>query len=110
MKNHVHTVVAESFQKEVLEEKQPVLILYADRNSEFADLLTALNDFSNQSNHFVKTGVLAENFTPVFQITYRVIGSPTFILFDHGVEKGRLLGRANCEKISDWIDGLVVFH
>jgi thioredoxin-like negative regulator of GroEL len=110
MKNAISQVLAENFQKDILDEKIPVLLLYTDHNSDFPHQFSVLQNYANQSGGTLKIGRLAEEFMPAFQESYRITGTPTFLLFDHGRETGRLLGRADLQKLTDWISGLCVLR
>lgn len=106
----ISLIIADNFQQEILEEKNPVLLLCSDYNSEFPNLFSILQNLTQTMKGGLKVGILAEDFTKPFQDSYRVIGTPTFLLFDQGRERGRLLGQTDLKTLTDWINGLHVLH
>lgn len=109
-KEPIALILANNFQREILDEKKPVLVLCSDYDSDLPAVLSVLDDFTRTLNGGLKVGVLAEEFTKPFQESFRVIGTPTFLLFDQGRERGRLLGQTDTATLTDWMKALEVFH
>lgn len=110
MKAEIFQIVANNFQKEILEEENPVLLLCSDYGSELPDLLATLTHIKQLTEGALKVALLAETFLKLFQESYNVIGTPTFLLFSKGREKGRLLGQTDSNTLTQWIRGLHVLH
>jgi hypothetical protein len=109
MKTAICSVLADNFQKEVLEEARPVLLLCTHRDHEFPQHMKVLQDFTAAISHKVKVGLLAEEFVGTFKETYKICGTPTYILLVQGQERGRLLGFTDQKELSDWLVELSVF-
>jgi len=110
MKTEIHQIIADNFQREILEEKNPVLLLCSDYGSELPGMLSTLRYFGQTTNGVLKIGILAEDFAHLFQESYGVIGTPTLLVFDRGKERGRLLGQTDLKTLMAWIHGLHILH
>jgi thioredoxin-like negative regulator of GroEL len=108
MKAAICSVFADNFQKEVLEETRPVLLLCTYRDHEFSQQLKMLQDFTIETIHDFKVGLLAEEFISAFKEAYGISGTPTYLLLVQGQERGRLLGFAEMKALKDWLGELSV--
>ncbi len=96
-----HTDNAE-FDPETIKEKGIVLLAYIYRDSDFKQQAKVLNDLSKTMKNIIQIFLLEEDDVhrnPDFDIS----GSPTFMLFYNGEEKGRLLGKADTKALTDFI-------
>lgn len=107
MKAAICSVFADNFQKEVLEETRPVLLLCTYRDHEFSQQLKMLQDFTIETTNDFKVGLLAEEFIGAFKETYKISGTPTYLLLVQGQEKGRLLGFADPKTLQNWLSELI---
>ena len=89
-----------NFEAEVVEEKRPVLLAHLNRFFEFEEQVEVLESISERYGEALKVCLLNEDFIRVFSWTYGIKGAPTFIIFDEGKEKNRMLGKADRETLT----------
>jgi thioredoxin-like negative regulator of GroEL len=94
---------SENFEQEVIAEKRPVLILCMPRDDEFPQQLKIIEDIATKHSQELKVAVLEEGLIEAFKKNYRVIGTPTFLLLVEGKERGRMLGLADQEMLTDLV-------
>jgi hypothetical protein len=58
----------------------------------------------------VRVCYATEEILPVVEERYRVTGTPTFLLFDGQELRDRLLGRANLESLTRFLDSALKAH
>lgn len=93
---------ANNFQKEIIKEKKPVLVLCMHQSAEFQEQITIIQNIPKSFNNEIKVCVLKEEFIGAFSQEFHIEGTPTFLIFVGGEEKDRKLGFAD-------IDSLIVF-
>jgi len=94
---------SENFEQEVIAEKRPVLILCMPRDEEFPNQLKVMEHIATKHSQELKVAVLEEGLIEAFKKNYRVIGTPTFLLLVEGKERGRMLGLADQEMLTDLV-------
>ena len=94
---------SDNFEQEVIAEKRPVLILCMPRDEEFPNQLKVMEDIATKHSQELKVAVLEEGLIEAFKKNYRVIGTPTFLLLVEGKERGRMLGLADQEMLTDLV-------
>jgi len=99
----IRLIKPENIEREVTAEKRPLLLLCIHRDDQFSHQLKALEDIAVENTQTIKAGVLHEELIEVFKKTYGFTGTPTFLLLVEGKEKGRLLGLANRQALTDFI-------
>ncbi len=92
----------EEFNPETLKEKGIVLLAYIYRDSGFKQQAKVLNDLSKTMKNIIQIFLLEEDDVHKSH-EFDISGSPTFILFYNGEEKGRLLGKADTKTLTDFI-------
>jgi hypothetical protein len=99
----VRLIRPENFEREVIGEKKPVLLLCMPRDEEFPKQFKVLEDIATKYSQELKVGVLEEGLIEAFKKNYSVIGTPTFLLLVEGKERGRMLGLADQEMLTDLV-------
>jgi thioredoxin-like negative regulator of GroEL len=94
---------SENFEQEVIAEKRPVLLLCMPRDDEFPQQLKVMEDIATKYNKELKVVVLEDGFIEAFKRNYGVVGTPTFLMMVEGKERGRVLGLADQEMLTDLI-------
>ena len=94
--------VTTGFNPEIIKEKGMGLVAYIYRDSSFKQQVKVLNDLSKTLKNVIQI-FLMENDDVRKYHEFDISGSPTFILFYNGEEKGRLLGKADTKTLTDFI-------
>ena len=103
MKTLVSLIRPENFEKEVIGEKKPVLLLCMHRDEEFPNQLKVIEAIATKYSDELKVGLLEEEFIEAFKKNYGVIGTPTYLILIGGKERGRMLGLADQETLTDLV-------
>jgi thioredoxin-like negative regulator of GroEL len=103
METLVSLIRPENFEQEVIGEKKPVLLLCMPRDDEFLNQLKVIEAIARKYWTELRVGVLEEEFIEAFKKNYGVIGTPTFLLLVEGKERGRMLGLADHEMLTNLI-------
>ena len=90
----------ENFEREVMGEKKPVLLLCMPRDEEFPNQLKVIEDIARKYSEELKVGLLQEEFIEAFKKNYEILGTPTFLILVEGKERGRMLGLADLEMLT----------
>ncbi len=93
----------ENFAQEVIAERRPVLLLIMPRDDQFPQQLKLIEDIARRYGEVLKVGVLQEESIEAFKRDYGILGTPTFIILVEGKERGRILGLADRETLTDLI-------
>jgi len=73
------------------------------RDEEFPNQLKVIEDIARQYSEELKVGLLQEEFIEAFKKNYEILGTPTFLILVEGKERGRMLGLADQEMLTDLI-------
>ena len=92
-----------NFQAEVLATDKPVLLMCVSGGPVYAQQARVLRQLSSHYRKIVDTCCLEEDFINGFREMYEIKGMPVFLLFHRGEEKGRLLGRADKERLETFL-------
>jgi hypothetical protein len=103
METLVCLIRPDNFEREVVAEKKPVLLLCMPRDEEFPNQLKVLEDIATKYSQELKVGVLEEGLIEAFKKNYSVVGTPTFLMLVEGKERGRMLGLADQEMLTNLI-------
>jgi hypothetical protein len=103
MKTLICQIQPDNFDREVLAETKPLLILCMPQDDQFPEQLKIIEEIASRHNPELKVGLVQEEFIEVFKKNYEVIGTPTFLLLVEGKEKGRILGLADQEMLTGLI-------
>ncbi len=93
---------AENFNSEALAEEKPVLLAFISPDYEFKEQTTVLTGLSKKYEKKLKVYLLDEDAIGTC-MKFGVEGFPAFIIFERGEEKGRMLGKANRETLSSFV-------
>ena len=96
------TIGADNFDSEILSEKRHVLLAYIRRDYGFKNQIEILEDLSKNYNDTIKICLLDENFARTYK-NLEIKGDPTFLVYYEGKEKGRILGKADREKLISFV-------
>lgn len=96
------SIETDNFESEVLAEKKPVLLAFISPDYEYKEQTKVLGGVSKKYGKKLKVYLLDEVAIGTC-MKFGVEGSPAFILFDGGKEKGRMLGKANRETLSAFV-------
>ena len=100
----IRLVGLENFEREVLKEKMPVLVLCMHQDSDFYGQIEIIERITSESYcHRLKVCLLKEESVGVFREKYGVGGTPTFIVFRGGREISRLLGQAESAILQEFL-------
>ena len=92
-----------NFQAEVLATDKPVLLMCVSGGRVYAQQARVLRQLSSHYRKIVDACCLEEDFINGFREMYEIKGMPAFLLFHRGEEKGRLLGRADKERLETFL-------
>lgn len=100
----IRSVGADSFVRDVLEESRPVLVLCMHRDSEFQKQINIIEGICRRYGERLKACLMVEEeFIGTFKEKLNVKGTPTFMIFIGGTEKGRMLGQAEENVFKDFV-------
>jgi len=90
----------DNFNKEVLESDMPVLVeFYSDSCIPCKQMAPILGDLEDDYENKLKIAKVNVNFDGNIAENYKVMASPTFLLFHKGIEKDRFRGIAKKEEL-----------
>ena len=101
--NPIVSIGLDNFQKEVLEENSPVLVLCMYRDAEFQKQIDIIESVCGSYVGRLKVCLIEEGFIGAFRENLDVKGTPTFMLFTNGTKKGRLLGQVQQKTLQDFL-------
>ncbi|MBW2595461.1 MAG: thioredoxin family protein [Deltaproteobacteria bacterium] len=93
----------DAFNKEVLGESRPVLVLCMHRDSEFQEQTDVVEGVCRTYGEKLKAFLMDEEFIGAFRENFEVKGTPTFMIFIGGAEKGRMLGQTDQKALEDFV-------
>lgn len=99
----IRSIGADSFVREVLEESRPVLVLYMHRDSEFQGQIDIIEGMCRGCDERLKACLIEDEFNGAFKEKFNVKGTPTFMIFIGGTEKGRMLGQVEQKTWEDFV-------
>jgi thioredoxin-like negative regulator of GroEL len=92
----IETISNLNFDTQVLQAKQPVLLLCMNNQQMLSDQIGVLRrHIENNYNSGIRICMLEQDFIYAFKQMYHIAGLPIFLLFDQGKEIGRMLGMAD---------------
>jgi len=103
MNDLINLVGLDNFQKEVLEESRPVLVLCMHWNSEFQEQIDIIECMCRTYGERLKTCLMDEELIGAFKEKFDIKGTPTFMIFNGGKEKGRMLGKTDLKGLDDFL-------
>jgi len=100
----IRSIGLEDFEREVLKEKMPVLVLCMHQDPDLHGQIELVEHITAKTyGDRVKMCLLEEESVEVFRETYGVSGTPTFLIFTGGREMSRLLGQADPEILKEFL-------
>jgi len=105
----VISVEANRFASDVLYEEGPVLLACISRDYEYNEQTNVLGGLSEKYGKKLKVCLLDEDSIGAF-MKFGVEGSPAFIIFNEGEEKGRMLGKADKETLNNFVLKTLPWH
>lgn len=99
----IRSIGADSFVSEVLEESRPVLVLCMHRDSEFQGQIEFIEGICRCYGERLKACLIEDEFNGAFKEKFNVKGTPTFMIFIGGTEKGRMLGQVEKKTWEDFV-------
>ncbi len=103
MRGLINLIRLENFEREVIAEKKPVLLLCMSRDEEFPKQLRVIENIAARYGEGLKVGLLEEEFIETFKKDYCIVGTPTFLLLVEGKERDRILGLADYQMLTNLI-------
>jgi len=99
----ITSIGLDNFQKEVLEENRPVLVLCMRRDCEFQKQMDTIGCLSTTYGEKLKVCLLEEEFISAFKEKFDVKGTPTLLIFAGGIEKARMLGQVEHKALKEFL-------
>lgn len=94
----------QSFSDEVLNEDHPVLLAVLEPGMNGQGQAETLDLVSQSFRSRIKVLQVEESSLEAFKGRYKVMGTPTFLLFHKGSERQRLLGMADKETLARFVN------
>lgn len=91
----VNIISNRNFEANILSSDRPVLLMCVSGVRAFAEQEQVLRQLSGRCRKLIDICCLEEDFINGFKEMYNIKGTPVFLLFHKGQEKGRMLGRAD---------------
>ena len=107
-KSGIRLVGSEDFEDEVLKKKAPVLVLCIRNDSEIEGHVEVVNHVTAEPHgETLHVCLLEEEYLGIFREKYKVSGTPTFLIFSHGKEIGRLLGQIDGTTLKEFLSKML---
>jgi thioredoxin-like negative regulator of GroEL len=103
METLVSLIRPDNFEREVVAEKKPVLLLCMSWGEEFPKQLKVMEDIARKYSEELKVVLLEEEFIEAFKKNFGILGTPTFLILVEGKERRRWLGLADQKTLTDLI-------
>ena len=103
METLVSLIRPENFEREVITEKKPFLLLCMPQDEEFPNQFKVIEDIARKYSKELRVGLLQEEFIEAFKKNYEILGTPTFLILVEGKERRRWLGLADQQTLMDLI-------
>jgi hypothetical protein len=100
----------ESFTKQISNKGQVVLLAYIHTGTGFISQLSLLNEVSEKYGDGLRICVVRDDDREAVQSNLAIHGSPFFVAYYQGEEKGRILGEANWEKLKNLLTPLLTHN
>ena len=104
---NVIIVGLDNFETEVIEAARPTLLECLHSSPSLADHLETLKKLSRSEKNKLKVCMLETSDIEAFRERLDIGGTPTFLVFQQGEEKGRLLGEVNEDILKNFVSRYV---
>ena len=88
----------DNYKEEVTEAKCPLLLAYICKDHSYLEQEKVLRNVAKRFEGALKVCLINQGFSGILH-QYQIQGSPTFIFFLNGKEKGRVLGRTGKDRL-----------
>ena len=99
----VNIISNRNFEANILSTDRPVLLMCVSGGRAYAEQEQVLRQLSGSFRRMVDICCLEEDFINGFREMYNIKGTPVFLLFHKGQEKGRMLGRADKDRLEAFL-------
>lgn len=99
----VNIISNSNFEAKILAANRPVLLMCVSGGQVYAEQARVLQQLSHKYRKIVDICCLEEDFIYGFRQLYEIKGTPVFLLFYGGREKGRMLGMADKERLEAFL-------
>lgn len=99
----IHFITPDNFIEEVISEERPMLLLCMPSDDDFPSQLRLIQVIAGEHEPWLKVGLLVEAFLESFKMKLGVAGTPTFLVFHDGKEKGRMLGLTDHRGLEEFL-------
>ncbi|RMG56088.1 MAG: thioredoxin [Acidobacteria bacterium] len=101
------TVTTETFDSEVMQAEQPVLIdFWGPRCGPCLALMPVVEELAREYDGKLKIVKINAQENRKLCVRLKVIGLPTFLFFDRGREMDRLTGHITAAELKEWVQRL----
>ena len=99
----VNVISNSNFAAKILDTDRPVLLMCVAGGRVYAEQARVLAQLSERYRSMVDICCLEEDFINGLKEMYAIKGTPVFLLFNRGEEKGRMLGLADKERLETFL-------
>ena len=92
---------------ELIRSKSPVLLACIQKDFDYEEQMNILQGVSEIFNGALKIFILDVGALKTFGEEHNIEGTPTFLIFNKGREKDRMLGKQKSEKLASFIKRVV---
>lgn len=85
----------DNLESEIMASDNLILLACIPKGFEFKEQIGIVEEISKKYHPFLKACLVAQDSIQVLGKKFRIRGTPFFLIFEEGKEKGRLLGGAN---------------
>lgn len=100
----IHHIRPENFRQETAAEEKTVLVLCLYRDNEFDRQMQTVEKIADLFRDELKVVLLDENSIEAFKKDMGIAGTPTFLIFQKGRERTRLLGMSDFDVLKKFVD------
>ena len=97
------SVKPRQLEQALLEDAAPLAVAFLKRNAHYAEQVRTLAQACQATSPPTACCVCDPDYLPSAARKYDVHGTPTFVLFSDGRERGRLIGAADADSLQDFI-------
>jgi hypothetical protein len=99
------SIETKAFDSEILEEEKPVLLACFHSGDDIREEIQTLEILSGRYGERLKICYMLEDSIDALTEAFQIEGTPTYLIFDGGREKSRLLGRGDMETLRSLVLG-----
>lgn len=99
----VDRVEPQALSAKLQQSMKPCLVAFLKRNARFREQLLLMDELSGNFGSVLNCYVYDADYMMTAVESYRVTGTPTFILFSQGAEVKRLIGASDKETLDEFV-------